>query len=51
MFFLSKFRLYGHSILTYVYCWTFATVSLFELLLLLNFFLFFFHNYKVLNCL
>ena len=27
-----------------------ATVSLFELLLLLNFFLFFFHIRKVLNC-
>ena len=36
---------------TCVYYWTFATVSLFELLLLLNFFLFFFHIRKVLNCL
>ena len=33
---------------TYIFCWT-ATVNLFELLLLLNCFLFFFHNCKVLN--
>ena len=31
---------------TYIFCWTKATINLFELLLLLNFFLFFFlfHN-------
>ena len=36
---------------TYIFCWTKATVNLFELLLLLNCFLFFFHIRKVLNCL
>ena len=51
--FFSKSSLCAHySIFAIcVYYWTCATVSLFELLLLLNFFLFFFHNCKVLNCL
>ena len=41
--------LYVLSQVAPIYYWTTATVSLFELLLLLNFFLFFFHNCNRLN--